>query len=82
MLRHELVELFLVLGVAQAIEEIAEFGLLLFEAPQRFHAVFVEGAIAARGRTETAEVKPRRSMWLRIRSILYCIRSILFCQRS
>ena len=32
MLRHELVELFLVLGVAQAIEEIPELGLLLFEA--------------------------------------------------
>src|SRR5260370_42387459 len=52
MLRHELVELFLVLGVTQAIEEILEFGLLLLEAPQRFHAVFVEGAVAARGRTE------------------------------
>src|ERR1700722_18168526 len=31
-LRHELVELFLVLGVTQPIEEILEFGLLLFEA--------------------------------------------------
>src|SRR4249920_1808749 len=51
-LRHELVELFLVLGVAQAIEEIPELDLLLFEAPQRFGAVLVEGAVAARGRTK------------------------------
>ena len=55
MLRHELVELFLVLGVAQAIEKILEFGLLLLEALQGFHAVFVEGAVAARGRTAEAE---------------------------
>src|SRR5664279_1707027 len=54
-LRHELVELFLVLGVAQAIEEIPEFGLLLLKALQRFHAVFVEGAVAARRRTAEAE---------------------------
>src|SRR5205807_560068 len=52
MLGHELVELFLVLGVTQAIEEIPEFGLLLLEPPQGFHAVLVEGAVAARGRTE------------------------------
>src|SRR2546430_689647 len=56
-LRHEGVELFLVLGVAQAVEEIAEFDLLLFETLQGFDAVFVEGAVAARGRTETAEGK-------------------------
>ena len=80
MLRHELVELFLVLGVTQAIQEILEFGLLLLEAPQGVHAVFVEGAVAARGRTE-AEAN-RRSMRPRIRSILLCMRSILFCQRS
>src|SRR5476649_1166692 len=42
---HELVELFLVLGVAQAIEEIAEFGLFLFQALERFDAVFVERTI-------------------------------------
>src|SRR6476659_7979219 len=52
MLRHELVELFLVLGVTQAIEEIAEFGLLFLEPPQGFHAVVVKGAVAAGGRTE------------------------------
>src|SRR6478672_4067608 len=57
MLCHELVELFLVLGVAQAIEEILEFGLLLLEAPQGFDAVFVEGAVAARGRAKTAEAE-------------------------
>src|SRR5450756_1885014 len=37
-LRHELVELVLVLGVAQAVQEHPEFGLLLFETLQRFHA--------------------------------------------
>src|SRR5215217_915368 len=51
-LRHELVELFLVLGVTQAIEEILELDLLFFETLQGFRAVFVEGAVAARGRTE------------------------------
>src|ERR1700759_3702460 len=52
MLRHERIELFLVLGVAQAIEEILELDLLLLKPPQRIRAVFVEGAIAARGRAE------------------------------
>src|SRR5579863_10297171 len=52
MLRHELVELFLVLGVTQAIEEILEFGLLFLKPSQRLHAVFVEGAVAARRRAE------------------------------
>jgi hypothetical protein len=49
---HELVELFLVPGMAQAIEEFPEFGLLFLEAPQGFHAVLVEGAVTARGWTE------------------------------
>src|SRR5882757_391020 len=57
MLRHELVEFFLVLGVAQAIEEILELDLLLLEAAQRFDAVFIEGAVAARGRAEAAEAE-------------------------
>jgi hypothetical protein len=57
MLRHELVELFLVLGVTQPIEEIAKFALLFLEPSQRFHAVFVKRAIAAGGRTESAERK-------------------------
>src|SRR3954453_15175657 len=52
MLRHELVELFLVLGMAQTVEEIPELGPLFPEPPQRFHAVFVEIAVAAGGRTE------------------------------
>ena len=45
-LRHEGVELFLVLGVAQAVEEVAEFNLLFLEPAQRVGAVFVEGAVA------------------------------------
>src|SRR4249920_820577 len=55
-LRHELVELVLVLGVAQPIEEFLEFDLLLLEALQRLDAVFVEGAVAA-GRRAEAEPK-------------------------
>jgi hypothetical protein len=47
LLGHELVELLLVLGVTQAIEEIAEFGLLFLETPQSFRAVFVERPVAA-----------------------------------
>src|SRR3954454_7209992 len=51
-LRHELVELFLVLGVTQTVEEVLELDLLLLEALQRLGAVFVEGAVAARGRAK------------------------------
>src|SRR5262249_42074387 len=50
---HEGVELFLVLGVAQATQEILELLLLFLEAPQRLLAILVEGAVTARGRTET-----------------------------
>src|SRR3982074_562688 len=57
MLGHELIELFLVLGVPQALQEFLKFGLLLLKAPQRFHAVFVEGAVAARGRAKAAEAE-------------------------
>src|SRR5215467_13332256 len=49
-LRHELIELGLVLGHAQAAEELVEFALLLLEPPQGFRAVLVEGAVAARAR--------------------------------
>ena len=35
-------------GVAQTLEELLEFGLLLLKAPQGIHAVFVERAVAAR----------------------------------
>ena len=45
-LRHERVELFLVLGVAQASQEILELLLLFLEAAQRLRAVLVEGAVA------------------------------------
>ena len=55
MLRHELVELFLVLGVTQTVEKIAKFGLLLLKAPQfkdrgtheRCAAAFAAAGIAA-----------------------------------
>ena len=55
MLGHELVELFLVLGVAQAIEEIPEFDLLFFKTLKGLGAVFVEGAVTAGGGTEAAD---------------------------
>src|SRR6185295_7262091 len=51
-LRHELVELFLVLGVTQALEEILELDLLFFETLQGFGSVLVEGSVAARRLTE------------------------------
>ena len=44
---HELVEFSLVLGVPQAIEEVAELALLLLEATERLGAVFVEGTVSA-----------------------------------
>jgi hypothetical protein len=46
-LRHERVELFLVLGMAQAGQEFAEVALLFLKPPQRLHAVLVERAVAA-----------------------------------
>src|SRR5207248_8273966 len=52
MLRHEEIELFLVLGMTQPIEEFAKLLLLFLEPPQRLHAVFIEGAVAARRRAE------------------------------
>src|SRR5579864_393411 len=52
MLRHELVELFLVLGMTQAIKEFTKLLLLVFEPPQRLHAVLVKGAVAAGRRAE------------------------------
>jgi hypothetical protein len=44
---HELIELGLVLGKAQPLEELAELALLFFEALEGLGAVFVEGVIAA-----------------------------------
>src|SRR3982074_696103 len=55
MLGHELIKLFLVLAAQHALQEFPEFGLLLLKAPQRFHAVYVEAAVAARGRPQAAE---------------------------
>src|ERR1043166_3444167 len=49
-LGHELVELGLVLGEAQPVEEVAEFALLVLEPTQRLGAVLVEGMVAARRR--------------------------------
>src|SRR5580693_8362668 len=48
-LGHELIELALVLGHTQALQEFTELPLLLLQSPQRLGAVFVESAIAARG---------------------------------
>ena len=47
MLRHEEIEFFLVLGVAQPVEEFTKLLLLFLEPPQRLHAVFIEGTVAA-----------------------------------
>ena len=48
-LGHELVEFGLVFGMTQAVEKCFELALFLFEAAQGFRAVFVKGAVAARG---------------------------------
>src|SRR5499427_140004 len=47
-LGHELVEFGLVLGVPQAVEELLELALLLFEAAQSFRAILVKSPVAAR----------------------------------
>src|SRR6202007_1265273 len=47
-LRHELVELHLVLGVPQPVEEFHELALLFFEPAYCFGPVLVKGAVAAR----------------------------------
>jgi len=57
---HELIELGLVLGGAQPIEELAELLLLFLEPAQRVGAVVVEGAIAARGRCYADRTTARR----------------------
>ena len=46
-LGHELVELGLVLGVPQAIEESLELALLFLETLQRLFAILIERAVAA-----------------------------------
>src|SRR5690242_16824212 len=55
-LGHEGVELFLVLGVAQPGQEFLELALLFLEPAQRISPVFVESAVAARGRTKAEAV--------------------------
>src|ERR1700739_2639376 len=79
MLRHELVEFFLVLGVAQPVEEIPELGLLFLEAAQRFHAVFVEGAVATRGGAETteAEAAAPHAVWHPLHLVLHPLHLVL-----
>src|ERR1700742_3127056 len=61
-LGHELVELGLVLGEAQAVEEGGEIALFLFQAAQRVLAVLVERPVAAGGlcgiAASAAEVSP------------------------
>src|SRR5215471_1531811 len=49
-LRHELIELRLVLRHSQANEELLKFPLLLFQALQGLLAIFVKGPVAARPR--------------------------------
>ena len=46
---HELVEFSLVLGVAEAIEEVLELALLVLEAPQGLRPVFVKSTVPTRG---------------------------------
>src|SRR5580704_1231340 len=45
--RHELIEFRLVLGLAQACQEVPELALLVLQALERIGAVFVEGTVAA-----------------------------------
>src|SRR5579863_8382165 len=49
---HELVELGAILGKAQALQELLEFALFIFEPAQGFGAVIVEGAIATGSRAK------------------------------
>src|SRR4029078_9903204 len=55
-IRHELVELGLVLGHAQAVEECAELALLFLEPAQGFRPVLVKSAVAAGGMPRRAVV--------------------------
>src|SRR4051794_28719791 len=57
-LGHELLELGAVLRLPQAIEVFAEFALLLFQPPQGFRAVIVEGAVAAGARAPRIAAHP------------------------
>src|SRR5208282_970089 len=55
---HELIELGAVFSEAQPRKEFLELALLVFEALQRLGAIIVEGAVAARSRTEPVAGAP------------------------
>src|SRR4051795_4182956 len=77
-LRHELVELFLVLGVTQTVEEVLELDLLLLEPLQCLGAVLVKGAVAARGRTEAkAETVALHAAAHTVHLVLYPLHLVL-----
>src|ERR1700730_37003 len=59
---HELIELGLVLGVAQALQEFPELALLLFEPAQRLGAIFVARPISARPGVAAAVAAARRAL--------------------
>src|SRR5437764_4693445 len=56
---HELIELGLVLGVAQPLQELLELALLLFEPTQRLGAILIERPIPARSAVAAAGPAPR-----------------------
>jgi hypothetical protein len=59
---HELVELGLVLRLAQPIEELPELALLFLEPAQRVRAIFVEGVVAGRLRPAAAPAATRGAL--------------------
>src|SRR5882724_8423740 len=56
--RHELVELGLILGPSQVFEELGELPLVILEAAQGLLAIVVEGAVAGRARRPAAAAPP------------------------
>src|SRR5262249_57401117 len=48
-LGHKLIELRPILGKAKPLQKLLEFALLVLEPAQRFGAILIEGAVAARG---------------------------------
>ena len=53
-LGHELIELGLVLGEAQPVQELTELALLVFQPAQGLGAIFVEAGCRSRGPRATA----------------------------